>query len=182
MANKDLTICGGRSKSLDESGFQFHLEAKCLQAWSHSSAFLVIKSGCGWIWGKANNYEIQIKFTVDGANKEACSHMLMSPPTLNISNTIIMCLWNRWKISPASTVFLQLGFWSRRVSAPVWPFGHRSQGIALTDYRRPWLTFALDTKQGNKNRPTKPIWRENVFLSTIVGMLFCEYMSQLFVF
>lgn len=142
MANKDLTICGGRSKSLDESSFQFHLEAKCLQARSHSSAFLVIKSGCGWIWGEANNYEIQIQFSVDTASKVTCSHMHLSPPstcahlhtcTLYIPNTVILYLWNRWKISPASIVVLQLGFSSPRVLAPVWPTGHCIQGFALTD-------------------------------------------------
>lgn len=165
MANKDLTICGGRSKSLDDSGIQFHLEAKCLQAQSHSSAFLVIKSGCVWIWGKANSYEIQIKFSVDTVEKwhAAVTCIRAHPPcvhtctcTFHISNTVIMYLWNRSKISPSSAMFLQLAFWSWRMLAPVWPSGYCCWGFTLTHSLaikdRHWLLHQTNvTKEGNTN-------------------------------
>ncbi len=89
---------------------------------------------------------------------EPTQHVYTPVCTLNISKTAIMCLWNRWKISLASIVFLQLGFWSRRVLAPVWPSGHCSQGFAMTDsltIKDPgWLLHWTNvTKQGNRNPP-----------------------------
>lgn len=48
------TICGGRSKFLHESGFQFHLETNCPLA-NTTVTFLMIISECGCKWNNANN-------------------------------------------------------------------------------------------------------------------------------
>lgn len=92
-------------------------------------------------------------------NKVTCSQTHLSPHT-HISNIVCMCPWNRWKVCPTSVVFLQVAFWSRRVSAPVWPCGRCSQGFALTlsvtMKEHYWfLYWTHSAKQGNWNRPDK---------------------------
>lgn len=127
IANKILTMLCGRSKSQDESGFQFHLEAKCLQGQSHSSAFLLIKSGCGWIWDTANYYGIEIKLSK--LNNVAYIHVGWDLTTwiqtythslTHKSTAGSLYLSDRFKISPGPTVLHQSSFWfSIRVLAPV---------------------------------------------------------------
>lgn len=85
----------------------------------------------------------KIKFCVDTAKWHAVTCIWAHP---HFSNTVNMCLWNRWKISPALIVFLQWGFWSRRMSTLVWPCGQHSQGLLwlIVWLSKPWLTFTLD--------------------------------------
>lgn len=92
-----------------------------------------------------------------------------------------MCLWNRWKISPALIVFLQWGFWSRRMSALIWPCGQHSQGLLwlIVWLSKPWLTFTLDKCHQTQKQELSWQSMSTEKMSSSLQSLECFYYEQI---